>query len=159
MTTGSSVISTIFSLNKAQVLKAHIVFSFATQQILFLKIFGGHKSFLWGHWNPYFGLLVMSPLGFKARVSALFPEIHLWFNTCWPLGGQHGSQTIFSHVPVSRHWWNLKLGSIMWQKNALRTELCRLNIYYYCLIHSFNFLNQQQEAIILNKSIIKYCGI
>ena len=39
----------------------------------FSKIFGGHESFLWGHWYPYFGLLVTSPLGFKARVgSALF---------------------------------------------------------------------------------------
>ena len=49
----------------------------------------------------------MSPLGFKARVgSALFelsggicytfPEIHLWCNTCWPLGGQHGSRVISS---------------------------------------------------------------
>ena len=39
----------------------------------FLKIFGGHESFLWGHWYPSFGLLVTSPLGFKARVgSALF---------------------------------------------------------------------------------------
>ena len=29
--------------------------------------------FLWGHWYPCFGLLVTSPLGFKARVgSALF---------------------------------------------------------------------------------------
>ena len=30
-------------------------------------------SFFWGHWYPCFGFLVMSPLGFKARVgSALF---------------------------------------------------------------------------------------
>ena len=40
---------------------------------LFFKIFGGHESFLWGHWYPCFGLLVTSPLCFKARVSsALF---------------------------------------------------------------------------------------
>ena len=30
-----------------------------------------NKSFLWGHWYPCFGLLVMSTLGFKARVSGL----------------------------------------------------------------------------------------
>ena len=30
-------------------------------------------SFFWGHWYPYFGFLVTSPLGFKARVgSSLF---------------------------------------------------------------------------------------
>ena len=23
-----------------------------------------------------------------------FPEIHLWCNTCWPLGGQHGSRAV-----------------------------------------------------------------
>ena len=33
--------------------------------------FGGHKSFLWGHWYPCFGLLVISALGFKARVDPL----------------------------------------------------------------------------------------
>ena len=53
----------------------------------FKNIFGWHKSFLWGHWYPRFGLL-MSPLGFKARVGSptrawckhtcyMFPEIHL----------------------------------------------------------------------------------
>ena len=38
---------------------------------IFLKIFGGHMSFLWGHWYPCFGLLVTSALGFKARVDSL----------------------------------------------------------------------------------------
>ena len=39
----------------------------------FLKIFGGHESFLWGHWYPCFGLLVTSPVIVRARVgSALF---------------------------------------------------------------------------------------
>ena len=51
--------------------------------------------YLWGHWYPCFELLVMSPLGFKARVGSLFctwwkhlcymfPEIYLWCNTCSP---------------------------------------------------------------------------
>ena len=31
-----------------------------------------YESFLWGHWYPCFGLLVTSPLGFKARVGSLF---------------------------------------------------------------------------------------
>ena len=71
------------------------------------------------HWYTYFGLL-----GFKARVGSLiriwqrcmcnmFPEIHLWCNTCQSVGGQHGSWAILFHIPVSRHWWGLKLGSIV----------------------------------------------
>ena len=39
------------------------------------NIFGGHKSFLWGHWYPVFGLLVTYGLCFKARVDPL--------NTCF----------------------------------------------------------------------------
>ena len=36
--------------------------------------FGGHLSFLWGHWYPWFGLLVTSALCFKARDSeSLYP--------------------------------------------------------------------------------------
>ena len=83
-----------------------ICFNVATR--IFLKIFGGHESFLWGHWYPCFGLLVTSPLGFKARVDPLLvcflacvqwiPEIHLWCDTCWPLGGQHGSQLHSLHA-------------------------------------------------------------
>ena len=33
--------------------------------------FEGLKSFLWDHWYPCFGLMVTSPLGFKARVGSL----------------------------------------------------------------------------------------
>ena len=40
--------------------------------VVFFKIFGGHKSFLWGHWYHCLRLLVTSPLGFKARVAASF---------------------------------------------------------------------------------------
>ena len=59
--------------------------------IFFLSFWRTWVLFVWGNWYPYFGLLVTSPLGFKARVgSALFelirvyvlcytfPEIHLW---------------------------------------------------------------------------------
>ena len=49
------------------------MFLYDLLKIFFFLIFEGHESFLWGHWYPYFGLLVTSPLGFKARVgSALF---------------------------------------------------------------------------------------
>ena len=82
------------------------------EDVFFLnKFFGGHDSFLWGHWYPCSGLLVTSHLGFKARVGSLictwwrgtfytFPEIHLWCNTCWPLG----SWANLFHIPATRHW-------------------------------------------------------
>ena len=67
--------------------------------------FGGYKSFLLGHWYPCSGLLVMSPLGFKARLESLasmlacvqwIPQIHFWCNTCWLLGSQHGNWAVSS---------------------------------------------------------------
>ena len=75
----------------------------------FFLNFGRRQSFLWGHWYPCFGLLVMSPLGFKARVSRhihpwqrcmcyTFPKIHLWCDICWPLGDQHGSWAVLPPV-------------------------------------------------------------
>ena len=46
--------------------------------LFFLKVFGGHMSFFWGHWYPCFGFLVTSPLGFKARVGSALFAIFLW---------------------------------------------------------------------------------
>ena len=79
-----------------------------TMANLFFKIFGGHKSFLWGHWYPCFGLLMTSSLGFKARVDPSLeyfvtcmpwiPEIHLWCDTCWLYRGPHGSQLYSPHA-------------------------------------------------------------
>ena len=77
----------------------------------FLLNFGGHESFFWGDWYPCFGLLVKSPLDFKVRVGSVvctwqrhtsysFPEIHLWCDTCWPLGRQHGHWADLFHIPV-----------------------------------------------------------
>ena len=79
----------------------------------------------------------MSPLGLKARVGSLictwqrcmcytFPKIHLRCNTSQPLGGQHGSQANLFHVPVSRYWWDSKLGPVVLHTKALPTELCQL---------------------------------
>ena len=47
-------------------------------KLVFLIIWG-NKSFLWAHWYPCFGLLVTSPLGFKARVGMLHVprDLHL----------------------------------------------------------------------------------
>ena len=79
--------------------------------ISFLKFFGGHKSNLLGHWYPYFGLLLMSVLGFEANVDSLaykhasspvhnrFPEIHLWCYTCWHPHGVFKNK--FSHGSLS----------------------------------------------------------
>ena len=67
-------------------------------------------SFLWGHWYPCFRLLVMSALGFKARVdiacmlSCLHatPQIHPLWDTFWPLDGHHGGLSQSLHASFSR---------------------------------------------------------
>ena len=94
-----------------------------------LNNFGGHKSFLWGHWYTpvlvfWWRLLWVSKpewaalfiLGGGMHVTH-FPKIHLWCDFCWPLE----SQAILFHVPVSRHWWGSKLGSIvlpLWSRHS-----------------------------------------
>ena len=72
--------------------------------------FGGYKSFLWGHSCPCFWLLVISLLGFKARVDSL---IRTWQRcTCYTFP-EPGSQGILFHIPASRYWWDSKPGSIL----------------------------------------------
>ena len=66
------------------------------------------NPFLYDHWYPCFGLLVMSVLGFKARVDPLLVcfltwmpwilQIHLWCNTCRRLGSQDGSWSCSLHA-------------------------------------------------------------
>ena len=72
---------------------------------------------------PCFGLLVISPLGFKARLGNLihtwqrhtcymFLEIDLWCKTCktsWLPCWQPADRF---HVPTSRHWWAYEHGPI-----------------------------------------------
>ena len=41
--------------------------------LVLLKIFGGHQSFLWGHWYPCFGLMVMSAWVSKWRWIPCLP--------------------------------------------------------------------------------------
>ena len=70
--------------------------------------------FLWGHWYPCFGLLMMSALGFKARVDP--SDSPLVCDTCWRLGSQHGGRAIFnSHacMHMYKHWWGWDPGSSM----------------------------------------------
>ena len=94
-------------------------------EILFWNFFfRGHQSFLWGHWYPYFVLLVMLALGFKTRVDLLnclrtfaqrIPQIHFWSATCWPLGGQHGRRTVSIHVLAMNFntvWLSLRIDSV-----------------------------------------------
>ena len=82
----------------------------------FFKFLEDMSPILWGHWYLCFGLLVISPLGFKARVGSLirtlwrhtfdnFPEIHLWCYTCQSLGSRHGSWADLFHIPVKALVW------------------------------------------------------
>ena len=70
--------------------------------VFFKKILKDISPFCGATDNPCFGLLVMFPPGFKARVGSLihtwqrhtcymFPDIYLWCNTYWPLASQNGS--------------------------------------------------------------------
>ena len=99
------------------------------------KICWTHVHF-WGHWYPCFELLVMSPLGFKARVGSLiqawwrrtsytFPEIYLWCDTCWPLGGQHGSRAVSSKPVVCQKYRNC-IVQVSWE-----IETCRFSQSWY----------------------------
>ena len=45
-----------------------------TKKFGFLKNFWWTHVHLWGHWYPRFGLLVTSPLAFKAKVGSLTTE-------------------------------------------------------------------------------------
>ena len=64
------------------------------------------SPFSWATDTPVFGLMVTTALGFKAGVDLSLvccfvacvwwiPQIHLWCDTSWPLGSQHGSRTVF----------------------------------------------------------------
>ena len=77
-------------------------------RIFFTKIFGGHKSFLWGYWYPYFGLLVTSPLGVKARVGTL---IRTWRRRKY--------YTHFNNSCVKRLKFKLEIQSVLDELNLI----------------------------------------
>ena len=57
----------------------------------------------------------MSPLGIRTWQRCMcyvLPEIPLRCDTWWPLGGWHGSQAIFFHIPEHRHCLGSTPGSI-----------------------------------------------
>ena len=77
---------------------------------------------------PVFGLLVMSPLGFKVRVDpslACFitcmqqvPQIHFWCDTCWPLDevAEEGCQdSIGRLICLSVLWRHYYEYSMLWR--------------------------------------------
>ena len=108
----------------------------------------------------------MSPLGFKASIGSfiytwqrcmcyMFPEIHLWCNTCQPLSGQHGSWANLLHIPATRHWWDLDGRPIAPQANALPTELCWLaldqNIFITSFMGSYTYWHEDTLSSAYNK--------
>ena len=87
------------------------------------KILGNTSSFLgplipllWTFGDVSSGFQSQSGQPYSYLVEVIcytFPKIHLWYKTCQPLDGQHGSQAILLHVPATRHWWGPKPGSII----------------------------------------------
>ena len=83
----------------------------------------------------------------------MFLEIHLWCDTCWPFGSQHGIWAILLHVPASRHWWGPKPGSIVqnhsgksvknkcWKIKVVfvLSHLCQLKVSHYWMTLSNNY--------------------
>ena len=86
-------------------------YKFTTFFSSFWKNVGGHKSFFMGPVLDFWWCLLR--VSKQRHIYHTFPEIHLWCNTYWPPGDQHGSQAIFFHLPVNRHCWGSKLGSIV----------------------------------------------
>ena len=107
--------------------------------LLFFKIFGGHKFFLWGHWHPCFELLVTSALGFKARVDSL---IRIWRRRRWKVklilydlfvwidafikNTSSGCQLVWLRYKISFHvdsFWK-----VVQNQNSLKLEVWRFLI-------------------------------
>ena len=99
----------------------------------------------------------MSPLGFKARLGRvictwqrctwhLFPEIHFWCDTCWPLDSPMSAEPFSSTYLWPNCWaqnWDLScLCLTVWdQADALVTELCQFGSYV--TLKSTSLLSQQ----------------
>ena len=119
---------------------------------IFLNFCWTHVHF-WGHWYLCFGLLVTSPLGFKARLGSLirtlwrrmwctFPEIHLWCNTSACVYGQHGSQSLYPHACLSRgRMLDLNHRPSAWQVDALTTRPQRPGVWDLLLLSQSHHVN------------------
>ena len=108
-----------------------------TQKVINFCIF----PFLWGLFYPYFRLLVTSAPGWIPWHACfavwvwLIPQIHLWYNTGWPINRESGSwsplRTYFSKYRRELNLCHLILSS----RQALsRTELLRLGLVFECRI-------------------------
>ena len=91
--------------------------------LLFLKTNVWNCPFLWGHWYPCFGLLVISVLGFKTRVDFLTCMLH-HLQTMDSVDSPLVSHLVLSwwvawhwailiHILVFKHWWGSSWGSSM----------------------------------------------
>ena len=119
-----------------------------------LDFFGGHKSFLWGHWYPYFWLLVTFALGFKARVGSLirawrrrtcymFHEIHLklWTIDRSTLGKRNGQIYIGSMVIAWESVWDR-----FWNVTMYFNRMVPLQPECLVCLYSKDFLHKQNES-------------
>ena len=132
---------------------------------------------MWGHGYPCFGLLVMSALGFKARVDPLACMLcccamkssdsllvqHLL--TCW----WQAWQPIHSHPHTceNTNWWGSRLGSIVHiaaSQCETRQTLYQLGEKYYVLLLGyqskcdsvFNILSYLNMSCTVRYSFVKY---
>ena len=107
----------------------------------FLKIFGGHKSFSWGHWYPCFWTSGDVYPGFQIQGGSLFCmlsrlcdlQIHLWCDTCWLK--REKLVFTFVHVKVEVYGdWNYTSHKIPFINNRLLGGglpfLCTAHISY-----------------------------
>ena len=77
-------------------------FAFFCTVIIFLKKIGGHESFFMAIDTPVWishgvcaGFQSQSESSHPHALSPWIPQIHLWCDTCWPLGSQHGGWAVF----------------------------------------------------------------
>ena len=71
----------------------------------FLKFFGRHMSFSWGHWYPCFGLLVTSALGSQAKVDPFFACFLACVILRFSSGATPGDWSAFSFL----YYMNIKM--------------------------------------------------
>ena len=97
--------------------------------------------FLWGHWYPCSGLLVMPALGFKARVDPLALVLcHLCTmdSSDSPLVGHlltswQPEPFWSTYLHMYKHWWGSSLGlsmplpNSMWHSTLLSFNVCKLS--------------------------------
>ena len=89
--------------------------------------FGGHQFFLWGHWYPFLDFWWHLPefqsqcwilsLAYFIACMQWNPQIHLWGDSCWPLGGQDGNRAV--------------LDILIWPIRSFLSMVNRSNGFYF----------------------------